>query len=380
MDGAAHGRSSYAPHHRRGDRDRPVFSPDGKTIAFTGDYDGNTDVFTVSTAGGVPNRITYHPAADVAVGWTPDSKNILFRSNRESASRYTQLYTVPARGGIAKVLPLPMAYQGQFSPDGKQIAYSPLGPAFSFNFTALVSWNNYHGGLASTIWVTTLPDLDSVEIPHEQASDFSPVYAGGKIYFLSARKGSVTIFRYDPNSKKAQVTEALPNSGPDIRTLSGEGGTLVYDRLGDIYLYDTATATSRVVPIDIDADLPEVRPKIDSVGDHIENASISPTGLRAAFEAHGEILTVAAKHGPTRDITNTSGVMEREPAWSPDGQSIAYFSDESGLYSLHVASQFGSAEAGSRAVKKFELPKGLPITSIPSGRPIQSASFSTTTA
>ena len=114
----------------------PVFSPDGKTVAFTGDYDGNTDVFTVSTTGGVPFRVTYHPAADVAVGWTPDGKNILFRSNRESVSRYTQLYTVPAKGGIAKVVPLPMAYQGQFSPDGKQIAYSPLCPAFSFNYTA----------------------------------------------------------------------------------------------------------------------------------------------------------------------------------------------------------------------------------------------------
>ncbi len=335
----------------------PIFSPDGKTIAFTGDYDGNTDVFTVPVTGGVPNRVTYHPAPDFAVGWTPDGKNVLFRSNRESVSRYAQLYTVPAKGGIATPLPLPMAYQGQYSPDGKQIAYSPLGPAFGFNYTAYVAWGNYHGGLASTIWVTTLPELESVEIPHEQASDFNPVYAGGKIYFLSGRKGHVTIFRYDANSKKSAVTEVLPNDGPDIRSLSGEGGTLVYDRLGDIYLYDTATSTSHVVPIEIDADLPEVRPHIDSVATQIENASISPTGLRAAFEAHGEILTVAAKHGPTRDITNTSGVMEREPAWSPDGQSIAYFSDESGLYALHVASQFGKSEAGGTAVKKFELPK-----------------------
>ncbi len=334
----------------------PIFSPDGKTIAFTGEYDGNTDVFTIPAAGGVPTRITYHPAPDFAVGWSPDGKEILFRSNRASSTpRYTQLFTIPASGGIATPLPLPMAYQGRFSPDGKQIAYSPLGPAFSFNYTAYVAWENYHGGLASTIWITTLPDLDSTEIPHETASDFDPVYAGGKVYFLSARKGPVTIFRYDPLRKT--VTEALPNDGPDIRTLSGDGGTLVYDRLGDIYLYDTASATSHVIPIEIDADLPEVRPHIETVGDQIEHASISSTGLRAAFEAHGEILTVAAKHGPTRDITNTPGVMEREPAWSPDGQSIAYFSDESGLYALHVASQYGSSEAGGPAVKKFELAK-----------------------
>jgi tricorn protease len=335
----------------------PIFSPDGSTIAFTGDYDGNTDVFTIPATGGVPFRVTYHPAADFAVGWSPDGKQILFRSTRESTSRYTQLYTVPRDGGIATPLPLPMAYQGQYSPDGKQIAYSPLPPAFGFDFTSYVAWGNYHGGRASTIWITSLSGLDSVEIPHEQASDFSPVYVGGKIYFLSGRKGHVTIFRYDPTAKKTAVTEALANDGPDIRTLAGEGGTLVYDRLGDIYLYDTATAASHLVPIEVDADLPEVRPRIESVATEIERGSISPTGLRAAFEAHGEILTVAEKHGPTRDITNTPGVMEREPAWSPDGQSIAYFSDEGGLYALHVASQLGNLQTGAAAVKKFELAK-----------------------
>ncbi len=335
----------------------PIFSPDGSTIAFTGEYDGNTDVFTVPTTGGVPFRVTYHPAADFAVGWSPDGKQIIFRSTRQSVSRYTQLYSVPAKGGIATVLPLPMAYEGQYAPDGKAIAYSPLPPAFGFDYTSFVSWGNYHGGRASTIWIATLPGLESVEIPHEQASDFSPVYVGGRIYFLSGRKGSVTIFRFDPNSKKTAVTEALANDGPDIRTLAGEGNTLVYDRLGDIYFYDTLTGTSHLVPIEIDADLPEVRPRIESVATEIEHATISTTGLRAAVEAHGEILTVAAKHGPTRDITNTPGVMEREPAWSPDGQSIAYFSDEGGLYSLHVASQIGSSQAGGASAKKFELAK-----------------------
>ena len=331
----------------------PVFSPDGSTIAFTGDYDGNTDVFTIPAIGGVPFRVTYHPAADFAVAWTPDGKDILFRSTRISQSRYTQLYEVPAKGGIAKPLPLPMAYQGQFSPDGKEIAYSPLPPAYGFDYMSYVSWGNYHGGRASTIWITTLPGLDSVEIPHEVSSDFSPVYAGGKIYFLSSRKGKAAIFKYDPASKA--VTQALQNDGPDIRSLHGEGDTLVYDRLGEIYLFDTKTNTSKLVPIEIDADLPEVRPRIESVGDELDNASVSPTGVRAVIEAHGDIFTVAAKHGPTRDITNTPGVMERDPAWSPDGQSIAYFSDESGLYALHVAPQTGDSVAGAAAVKKFPL-------------------------
>jgi len=162
----------------------PVFSPDGSTIAFTGDYDGNTDVFTIPAVGGIPFRVTYHPAADFAVAWTPDGKEILFRSTRISQSRYTQLYEVPAKGGIAKPLPLPMAYQGQMSPDGKEIAYSPLPPAYGFDYTSYVSWGNYHGGRASTIWITTLPGLESVEIPHEVSSDFSPVFAGGKIYTI----------------------------------------------------------------------------------------------------------------------------------------------------------------------------------------------------
>ena len=331
----------------------PVFSPDGSTLAFTGEYDGNTDVFTIPAAGGVPYRVTYHPAADFAVGWTPDGKQILFRSNRQSTSRYTQLYSVPAKGGISTPLPLPMAYQGQFSPDGSHIAYNPLPPAFGFDYTSFVSWGNYRGGRAGVIWVTSLPGLESVQIPHEMASDFSPVYAGGQIYFLSGRKGHIGIFRYDSAAKT--VVEALHNDGSDIRTLSGKGDTLVYDQLGDIYLFDTATSTSKLVPIEIDADLPEVRPRIENVGDQIDHASISPTGLRAAVEAHGEIFTVAVKHGPTRDITNTPGVVERSPAWSPDGQSIAYFSDESGLYALHVAPQTGTAQVGAAQVKKFPL-------------------------
>ena len=331
----------------------PVFSPDGSSIAFTGEYDGNTDVFTIPASGGVPLRITYHPAADVAVGWSPDGKRIVFRSARDAGSRYSQLYSVPAGGGEAKRLPLPLAYQGQISPDGSHIVYSPLAPAFGFDYTAFVSWGNYRGGRASTIWITALSDLESVEIPHETASDFFPVYSGQQIYFLSGRAGHIGIFRYDPGTKA--VTEVLHNDGPDIRTLAAEGSTLVFDQLGEIHLFDTVSGKAQRVPIEIEADLPEVRSSIKNVATEIDHATISPTGLRAALEAHGEILTVPAKPGPIRNITNTPGVMERWPAWSPDGQSIAYFSDESGLYALHVAAQAGAARTGAAAVKKFAL-------------------------
>ncbi len=329
----------------------PVFSPDGSTIAFTGEYDGNTDVFTIPAGGGVPHRVTYHPSADSAVGWSPDGKEIVFRSDRQANSRYTQLYEVPAAGGFAKALPLPMAYQGQISSDGASIAYSPLGPSFSFDYNRYVAWGNYRGGRASTIWITGLKDLNSTEIPHETASDLDPVWVGKMVYFLSDRNGPMTLFKYDPATKA--VTECVKNSGkPDIHSLSGGPGGLVYDQLGEIYFYDTATGQSHQVSIDVTGDLPEVRERIENVSTQVDHANISPTGLRAVFEAHGEILTVPAKKGPTRDITNTPGVMERSPAWSPDGQSIAYLSDESGLYAMHVASQTGSGE-----VKKFPLAK-----------------------
>ncbi|MEO7029243.1 MAG: PDZ domain-containing protein [Acidobacteriaceae bacterium] len=328
----------------------PVFSPDGSTIAFTGDYDGNIDVFTIPSTGGVPHRVTYHPSADTAVGWSADSKKILFRSDRQSNSRYTQLYEVPVSGGLAHALPLPMAYEGQISSDGESIAYSPLAPSFGFDYTNYVSWGNYRGGRASTIWITDLKTLDSVQVPHETGSDLDPVWVGKTIYFLSDRNGPMTLYKYDP-AKKA-VTECLKNAGPPIHSLAAGPGGLVYDQLGEIYFYDPATSQSHMVPIDVTGDLPEVRSRIENVSTQIEHAAISPTGLRAVFEAHGEILTVPVKKGPTRDITNTPGVMERSPAWSPDGQSIAYFSDESGLYAMHVSSQTGSGE-----VRKFPLAK-----------------------
>ncbi len=327
----------------------PIPSPDGQTIAFSGEYDGNTDVFTIPIGGGVPRRVTYHPAQDVPVAWTPDGAKIVFRSNRDAHSRYTQLYQVSPEGGAATLMPLPLAYQGQLSPDSKYIAYEPLALPFGFNYASYVAWGNYHGGQAGTINITSMPDLTTVTIPHDKTSDFSPVWFSGKVYFLSNRKGATALFSYDPGTRA--VTEVLANnSQDDFHSLAAGPGGLVYDKLGEIYFFDPATKQSKMVPINVDADLPEVREHIESVGDQILHAGISSTGLRAVFEAHGEILTVPAKHGPTRNITNTPGVMERNPAWSPDGQSIAYFSDESGLYALHVANQISEG-----AVKKFPL-------------------------
>jgi tricorn protease len=318
----------------------PVFSPDGGMIAFTGEYEGNQDVFTVPATGGVPKRITFHPSADVAVGWSSDGREVLFRSARTAASRYTQIFRVSTSGGLATPLPLPMAHAGVVSADGKQIAYNPLAPAFLFNFGNYVSWGNYRGGLASTIRVTTLNGLGSVEVPHEISADLSPAWAGGKLYFLSGRSGPISVYSFDPATKK--VSEVYKNTGSDIRSLTSDGQTLAFDRLGEIYTLSPG-GQPKLVPINATGDMPDVRPRVLNVSDQVRSVSVSPTGVRAVVEAHGEILTAPLKKGPVRNLTNTPGVMERTPAWSPDGESIAYFSDESGLYALHIVPQTGGA-------------------------------------
>ena len=327
----------------------PVFSPDGSMVAFTGEYDGNTDVFVVPTAGGVPKRLTYHPAADSAVGWTPDGKYVIFRSNRESGSpRYTKLFKVSVNGGLPAALPLPMAFAGKFSPDGKYFAYSPVGGASTFNYSTYVAWKNYRGGLASSVWIADMASLDVVKVPREKSNDFNPVWVEKQLYFLSDRNGPTTLFRYDPATKSAQ--EVLKNDGADIRSANAGPGGIVYDRFGELFLYDPASGQTHLINVDVSADLPDVRPRIAPAEREIQSYGISPTGVRAVFEAHGDIFTVPAKESTTRDITGTSGVMERDPAWSPDGQSIAYFSDESGQYALHISSQTGAGD-----VKKFPL-------------------------
>ena len=321
----------------------PVFSPDGETLAFTGEYDGNVDVYTMPAAGGVPKRITYHPGPDYAAGWTPDGKRILFRSNRQSFSRYTQLFSVSKDGGLAEALPLPMAFSGTYAPDGRRVVYAPLdGGQFGRTPERWVAWKRYRGGDASYLWIANLADLSTEKIPRTDSNDINPMWIGDKIYFLSDRNGPMTLFRYDPSTKS--VTELIKNPGPDIRYASAGPGAIVYEQFGQIEIYDLANGKTRPVLIEIAADLTEVRPRVQGVEKEIRQGRISPTGVRAVFEAHGEILTVPVEKGDIRNLTRTPSVMERTPSWSPDGQSIAYFSDESGEYALHVKPQSGDGE------------------------------------
>jgi tricorn protease len=320
---------------------RPYFSPDGTEIAFTGEYDGNVDVYTVPAAGGVPRRLTWHPAPDETLGWTPDGQSILFRSNRYSYSRFSQLFRVARSGGFPSELPLPMGAEGSYSPDGQYLAYVPLNNAFSM-------WKRYRGGRASAIWIAKLSDSTVEKIPRENSNDFNPLWVGDRVFFLSDREGPFTLFSYD--TRKKNVAKVIQNDGLDFKSASAGPGAIVYEQFGSIHLFDWKSGKTQPVEIHVTADLPEVRAHYVKVANRIREAALSPTGARAVFEARGEILTVPAEKGDIRNLTNTPGVNERSPAWSPDGLRIAYFSDESGEYALHVRKQDGSGD-----VQKIDL-------------------------
>ncbi|HEY6660585.1 MAG TPA: PDZ domain-containing protein [Pyrinomonadaceae bacterium] len=319
----------------------PIFSPDGNWIAFTGQYDGNIDVFIMPAQGGEPRRLTYHPGADVAVGWMPNSSRVLFRSSRESYADFARLYTVGLEGGWPEVLPMWRGEEGNYSPDASRIAYVP-------NLKWQTSWKRYRGGQTTPVYILQLSDLKLEKVPRENSNDSEPVWFGDKVYFLSDRKGPVTLFSYDTKTKT--VAQVLENNGLDLKSLSAGPDTLVYEQFGGIYLWDPATAKSSQVNIHLSGDLPATRPHYEKVGEKIQSASISPSGARALFEARGEILTVPAEKGDARNLTRTTTVMERDAAWSRDGKSVAFFSDESGEYALHVVDQ-----SGLGTVKKINL-------------------------
>jgi tricorn protease len=321
----------------------PIFSPDGSMIAFTGTYDSNTDVYVVPASGGEPRRLTYHPGPDVAVGWTPDGKSVLFRSQRYSYSDPgpQQLFTVPVTGGFATVLPLPQAEMGAYSPDGSHIAYVPGYQWEPF-------WKNYKGGQHTEIWIARLSDSSVVRIPGEDANANGAMWVDKTVYFLSDREGPTTLFAYDIES--AKIRRLIDNHGFDITSASAGTGGIVYSQFGQLHIYDFATGATHVVPVTVSGELPQLRPKFEDVTKQIVSYDISPDGERAVFEAHGEILTVPTQSGSILNITHSPGVMERSPAWSPDGKSIAYFSDRDGEYDLYV-----SPADGIGSVRKIPL-------------------------
>jgi tricorn protease len=314
----------------------PFFSPDGQTLAYSSRVHGNVDVYTVSVNGGVPRRLTWHPGDDSVVGWSPDGKDILFLSGRTAWNDFAQLFRIHADGsGLPVEFPLPSVDSASLSPDGKQIAYTP------FNQWQR-AWKRYRGGQTEPVWIVDLATLDLTKVPRDNSNDSNPLWIGDRVYFLSDRNGPVTLFSYDTKSK--QVEQVVENKSFDLKSASAGPGGIVYEQFGSIHLYDTAAGAQHPVDITLHGDLPALEPSLAVIDPHlILNAYISPTGARAAFEAHGDIFTVPAEKGDARNLTNTSNAAERDPAWSTDGKSIAYFSDASGEYQLYIRDQNGIA-------------------------------------
>ncbi len=322
----------------------PVFSPDGKWIAFSAQYEGNTDVYIVSAEGGIPRRLTWHPYVDQVQGFTPDGKSVVFTSARYSFARaWNHLFTIPVEGGFPEQLEIPYVFRAAFSPDGDRIAYNPLADAF-------LQWKNYRGGQASTILIYKRSDhsLEKIPQPEGRSNDVNPMWIGDKIYFRSDRNGEFNLFSYDHQTKK--IEQLTHHEDFPVLSASAGAGKIIYEQGGHLHLFDPQTKKSSRLVIGVAADLLELRERFVKGARYVRNASISPTGARAVFEFRGEIVTLPAEKGDFRNITLTPGVHERSPVWSPDGKSIAYFSDESGEYELHVRSQDGKGE-----VKKYKL-------------------------
>jgi len=313
----------------------PVFSPDGSRVAYSARVNGNVDVYVIAVDGGEPKRLTWHPGDDKVVGWTPDGRRILFASRRESANWSSQLYTVPLDGGPQTALPFVRAESGGYSQDAASIAYTRFSQSQP-------DWHGYRGGQTSPIWIAKLADSSVVRIPHDNSTDRNPMWIGDSVYFLSDRDGPSTLYAYD--TKTAKVERLVENKGFPINSASAGDGAIVYSQMGALFLFDPVSRTSRPIDVRVEPDGQRIAPRFVNVGKHIRNAALSPTGARAVFEAHGEILSVPAEKGDVRNLTRTPGAAERDPAWSPDGKSIAYFSDVSGDYALHVRAQNGLGE------------------------------------
>ena len=337
----------------------PFFSPDGTQIAYSAHPHGVSQIFVIPATGGIPHQITWNPTDNVAVGWTTDGKDVLFSSMRESYRHFFRIFKEHADGsGVPEMLPLPMAWEGTYSPDGQSFAYEPVTRWQE-------AWKRYHGGQNFPIWIVNLKTLELEKIPSKNTADTHPVWVGDSIYFLSDRKnaedgagpeigggptaesapmGRVSLYRYDTRSKK--VSSVFENKGFDLKNVSAGPGGLVYEQFGSLHLVDLPTPDApgqdHTLEVSIHGDLPNLAPHLAQISpDEILNASLSPTGQRAVIEAHGDIFTVPAEKGDTRNLTNTSNAAERGPAWSPDGQRIAYFSDASGEYQLYLRDQTG---------------------------------------
>lgn len=319
----------------------PHFSPDGTKIAFTATVAGNTDVYVVPTSGGEAKRLTYHPGPDRVRGWTPDGHRIVFASTQTSAPQqaYFRLWTIDADGGFPEPLPMPRAASASYSPDGRRLAYEEITTAFVPEWYDASFWRHYRGGRTHPILIMNLFDYSVEKIPWNNSNDSYPMWIGNAIYFLSDRNGTVNLFVYRLDTK--QITQLTHHDDFDIMNASAGPDAIVYEQAGDIYLFDVKSGKARRLDIEATGDFSWARPQFKKVANMIRNAALSPTGVRAVFEARGEIFTVPAEKGDYRNLTQSPGAHDRSPAWSPDGAQIAWLSDASGEYQLMIGDPLG---------------------------------------
>ena len=318
----------------QGQTGNPHFSPDGKWIAFSGEYAGNLDVYVVAAEGGEPRRLTWHPGGDLVQGWTPDGKSILFSSTRATwaPSGAPRFWTVRAEGGVEEPMLLPRAYQGKISADGARIAYRMNN-----------SWDeerrNYRGGQNRPVWIVDLKSYDLTSPPWTDSKDVDPVWLNDAVYFISDRDGVANVWEYQTRTKK--LSQLTRFTDFDVKALDSGAGSLVFEQAGYVHELDPGSGKEHIVNITAAGDFPWMMPNWEDVTNRITNMALSPTGKRVVVEARGEIFTIPAEKGDIRNLTNSSASAERDPAWSPDGKFISYFSDKSGEYRLYIEAQDG---------------------------------------
>ncbi len=318
-----------------GSESLPHISPDGSLVAFTAEYDGNTDVYVVPIEGGQPKRLTWHPGADLVRGWTPDGQKVLFTSGRESApTRESRFYVVDKEGGMPEVLPIPRASRGRLSPDGRFIAYQEVGFIDP-------EWRNYRAGQAKPIWIVSLDDYSLITTPQTDGErHMNPIWLGNTVYFISERDYAANIWSYDMDTRS--LKQLTFHTDFDVKNIDAGGGIIVYEQGGALHLLNPSTGKHEPLVIHVRGDFHWSRTRwMDVPAGGLQNPSLSPNGKRALFEYRGEIFTVPKEHGDSRNITNSPGVADRYPVWSPDGSQIAWFADKGGEYQLMIGDQFG---------------------------------------
>jgi len=322
----------------------PKFSPDGEWIAYSGQKDGNISVYVIPARGGSPKRLTHHPTSDIVRGWTPDGK-VLFTSGRKSAPvGYPKFFKVGFDDGLPEPLPIPRGYRGAYSPDGNSFAYEMVRPSDE-------EWRNYRGGQNRPIWVLDMDDHSLEEIPdNKNVRNQYPVWIDETIYFISDRDYAMNLYSYSMEAEELKQLTFF--SEFDIKYLSAGEEFLVFEYGGEIYTFNPDDEEYTKVDINISGDFPWAISQWKDAENFINKGALSPTGVRAVFEARGDIFTIPADKGDWRNITETTGVRQREPAWSPNGENIAWFSDRDGEYHLKIGTQDGLEEP-----RKIDLPE-----------------------